>query len=76
MAMKFDAIEKQALGLSMQDRASLAERLLASLDDVSVAEAEQLWLEVAARRATEIDTGRVTLVSAEELEDRIEARLK
>lgn len=34
-----------------------------------------LWLEEAARRAAEIDEGKVTLVEAEELERRVRARL-
>jgi putative addiction module component (TIGR02574 family) len=74
--MSFLAIEKEALELPIQERAKLAQRLLESLDDVSVAEAEQLWLDVAARRAEEIDQGIVQLVSAEELEGRVQALLK
>lgn len=74
--MSFVAIEKEALELPMQERARLAQRLLESLDEVSEAEAEQLWLEVAARRAEEIDQGTVQLVTAEELEGRVQALLK
>ena len=74
--MSFLAIEKEALELPIQERAKLAQRLLESLDDVSAAEAEQLWLDVAARRAEEIDQDIVQLVSAEELESRVQALLK
>jgi len=74
--MSFVTIEKEALELSMQDRAKLAQRLLESLDEVSAAEAEQLWLDVAARRAEEIDRGTVQLVSAEKLEARVQTLLK
>jgi hypothetical protein len=74
--MSFLAIEKEALELPIQERAKLAQRLLESPDEVSVAEAEQLWLDVAARRAEEIDQGIVQLVSAEELEGRVQALLK
>jgi putative addiction module component (TIGR02574 family) len=74
--MSFVAIEKQALELPMQERARLAQRLLESLDEISEAEAEQLWLQVAARRAEEIDQGTVRLVTAEELESRVQALLK
>lgn len=74
--MSFVTIEKEALDLPMQERAKLAQRLLESLDEVSEAEAEQFWLDVAARRAEEIDQGTVQLVSAEELESRVQALLK
>ncbi len=74
--MSFLAIEKEALELPIQERAKLAERLLESLDEVSVADAEQLWLDVAARRAEELDQGIVQLVPAEELEIRVQALLK
>lgn len=69
-------IEEEALQLPIRDRAKLAHRLLESLDDISAADAEQLWLEEAQRRAEEIDKGQVKLVSAEELERRVLARLK
>jgi len=74
--MKSSAIEKQALGPPVDRREKLAQRLLASLDDLSEAEAEKLWLAEAARRAHEIDDGKVKLVKAEELERRIQARMK
>jgi hypothetical protein len=74
--MKSSAIEKQALEPPVDRRAKLAQRLLASLDDLSEAEAEKLWLAEAARRAHEIDDGKVKLVKAEELERRIQARMK
>lgn len=74
--MDINAIEKQALHLPIGDRARLAQRLLESLDKLSEADAEQLWVEAAQRRAAEIDRGEVSLVSAEELEQRVQARLK
>ena len=42
----------------MRDRAALAERLLASLDELSEEEAECLWAEEAQRRLEEYRTGR------------------
>lgn len=74
--MSFVTIEKEALGLPLQERAKLAQRLLESLDEVAESEAEQLWLDVAARRAEEIDRGAVKMVSAEELESRVQTLLK
>jgi len=70
------SLRKRALDLSPTDRAELAFKLLESLDDVPPAEAEQLWAETAGRRAGEIDEGKVHLVSAEELEDRVASKLR
>ena len=70
--MNFNAIEQEALDLPLQQRARLAHELLASLDNLSEAEVEQLWSVEAQRRAEEIDQGVAKLVSAEELEQIIE----
>ena len=69
-------VEKEALQLPVEKRASLAQRLLESLDHLSEAEAEKLWMKEASRRAREIDEGNVRLVSLEELEQRMRARRK
>jgi putative addiction module component (TIGR02574 family) len=74
--MRSSALEKEALALPVANRARLAQRLLESLDRLSTEEAEKLWLAEAARRAREIDDGKVRLVTADELEDRVQARLK
>ena len=74
--MNARAIEKEALELPVEKRAKLAQRLLESLEDLSEAEAEKLWLQEAARRAVEIDAGKVSLVKSEELERRVRARIK
>lgn len=74
--MKSSAIAKQALHLPISERAKLAQRLLVSLDDLPEAEVEKLWVVEAERRANEIREGKVRLVSAAELERRVQARLK
>jgi hypothetical protein len=74
--MKLRAIEKEALELPVERRAKLAQRLLESLEDLSAAEAEKLWLKESARRAAEIDEGRVRVVKSEELERRVRARIR
>ena len=48
---------KNALSLNVNDRAALAERLLASLDDLDEEEAERLWAEEAQRRLEEYRAG-------------------
>jgi putative addiction module component (TIGR02574 family) len=70
------AIEQSALRLPKTDRAHLVHVLLDSLDDPSDADIAQLWLNEAQRRAVEIDTGKVALVSGEDLEWRVQALFK
>ena len=74
--MKSNAIEEEALELPAARRAKLAQRLLESLDQLSAEEAEKLWLSEAARRARELEAGKVQPVTAEELERRVKARFK
>ena len=74
--MNAATIEEEALALPLEERVKLAERLLESLEALPEKEAESLWLDVAQRRAREIDEGKVQLVTPEELERRIQARLK
>lgn len=74
--MHVSTIEEKALALPVQERARLIERLLESLDKLPEEEAEALWLNAAERRAREIDEGKMQLVTPDELERRVQARLK
>lgn len=74
--MTSTAIEQTLLALPKADRAHLAHLLLESLDAPSDADVRKLWLGEARRRADEIDTGRVELVSGEELERQVQALYK
>lgn len=58
---------KNALSLEVRDRAMLAERLLASLEEISEEEAERLWAEEAERRLDEYRAGRAQAIQAEEV---------
>ena len=58
---------KNALSLDVHDRATLAERLLASLEELSEEEADRLWAEEAQRRLEEYRAGRAKAVPAEEV---------
>lgn len=69
-------IEEEALALRLRERAKLVDRLLDSLDNLPEQAAESIWLDVAERRAREIDERRVQLISSEELGRRGRARLK
>lgn len=62
-----DEVLKSALSLTVEERATLAERLLLSLDELSEGEAECLWAEEAERRLHEYRAGRAGAVSAEEV---------
>jgi hypothetical protein len=66
-AKTFEDIERQALGLTAQQRARLARELLDSIDRLSASEIEALWLDEAERRASEIDSGADVLVSGAEV---------
>jgi putative addiction module component (TIGR02574 family) len=60
------------MSLDVHDRATLAERLLASLEDLSEEEAEGLWAEEAQRRLEEYRTGRAKAIQAEEAHKKAE----
>ena len=74
--MNLKSLEREALDLPPEDRAKLAQELLESLDSLSAAENERLWLEEAERRAQEIDEGRITLASGEHGSRKARALLK
>lgn len=74
--MKVETIRREALSLPVQERAELAEQLLSSLDALSEAEIEQLWLQEAARRADEMDRNLTKRVTAEEVRGQAQALLK
>lgn len=57
----------QALKLPPSDRATLAEQLIASLDELSSEQNEQLWLDEADRRYWEYKKGTVSARSAEDV---------
>jgi hypothetical protein len=52
--MIIDELKRQALQMDPSTRAGLARDLLTSLDDLSEAEVERLWLEEAVRRDEEM----------------------
>lgn len=61
-----------ALSLEVRDRAALAERLLASLEDLTEEEANRLWAEEAQRRLEEYRAGRAQAVQADEVHAKAE----
>ena len=74
--MNYSTLEQTVLGLPKTERAHLLHLLLDSLDTPSENEVQEAWLIEASRRAAEIDSGKVTLVSSEQLEKEVQALLK
>ena len=64
MSTQFARLEAEALKLSPEERALLADHLLASLG--AQAEVEEAWAAEVERRLAEVESGRATLVPAEQ----------
>lgn len=64
MSTPFAALEEEALKLSPEERALLADHLLASLGPQG--EVEAAWAEEAERRLAEVESGRAPLVPLEQ----------
>lgn len=73
MSTPVEDLAAQALGLPPEDRAKLVERLIASFEPRSQAQAA--WFELAARRRDEVRLGTVALVPGDEALARVRARL-
>ena len=71
-----EEVLRNAISLSVQDRARLAEKLLASLDELGEEEAERLWTEEAERRLKEYRAGRAKAVSADEVSQKAQKLLR
>jgi putative addiction module component (TIGR02574 family) len=73
MSTPVEDLAAQALGLPPEDRAKLVERLLASFEPRSPAQAA--WLRLACSRREEVRAGTVAMVPGEEAMARVRARL-
>ncbi len=65
----------EVLALPAEDRAFLARRLIASLDDSVDADAETQWREVIDRRSGEIEQGNITCRPVEKVVQKIRNKL-
>ena len=74
MPTELEAIEAQALKLSPEERARLADRLIASLFEDK--EVEDAWAAEVERRIEEIEAGRSKLIPAGEAIARARAAVK
>jgi hypothetical protein len=69
-------LESQLLQLELHTRAALAKTLLASLDDLSDEEYEQLWAEEGEARYADFLAGRTNAIDGDEVFARARARLR
>ena len=76
MARDLKDIAAEALELPLTARAELAGQLLDSLDDLTEAEADQLWAAEAERRFAAYKAGQMESVSADDLFARLRSRKK
>ena len=74
--MNLKQIEDEALHLSEEERAELAQKLLLSLDVPTKEEIEQDWLIEAHRRAKELDEGIVQPIPAEVVRKKAQSLLR
>jgi len=74
MSNQVDVLEAEAMKLTPEERARLADRLIASLSDD--AEIEEVWAAEVERRIAEIEAGRAPVVPAAEAIARARDALK
>ena len=74
METQLEILESEALKLTPSERAALAQRLLASLEEDS--EIEEAWAAEIERRIAEVESGAVQVVPIAEALAQIRAKLK
>jgi hypothetical protein len=74
--VSIEELKREALRLNPEARAHLARELLASLDTLSEAETEKLWIDEAIRRDEELDCGASQSYPASDVLHRARARRK
>jgi putative addiction module component (TIGR02574 family) len=60
-------LEAEVMKLDLHARAALAEKLLASLDELTESERDELWAAEAERRAEELRSGEVAALDGDEV---------
>ena len=71
MRQQSQTILEQALKLTAQERAAVAQQLIQSLDPVQEAGVEQAWQEEIQQRISDVDNGIATTIPWEEVHRRI-----
>ena len=73
--MNTPTIEFQALNLPLKARATLAEQLIASLDEPCETELETMWLDAAQERAAQLDANPSLSVPLETVLNKLKMKL-
>ncbi|MFZ0299972.1 MAG: addiction module protein [Candidatus Sulfotelmatobacter sp.] len=77
MTRQVSELLERALTLSTQERGLLIDRLIETLDDEPAEEGvEEAWAKEIERRMDDIRSGRVETIPAEQVRDRLKARLR
>lgn len=79
MSLPLERLEAEALELPVGERARLAHRLIASLDEETAddpAEVESAWEEEIRRRVAEVEAGSAELIPAEQVFAELRARFR
>lgn len=76
MSIPLEQLTEEALALSSDARALLADRLVESLDPLTDDEIRKLWAVEAMRRRDEVRAGKIEPISAEVVAERVRALLK
>ncbi len=76
MARAISEIEQEIRGLDRSEQERLLRALLEELDGPADLDADRAWLDEVRRRSAEFDAGMVKGVPAEEVFERVRARLK
>ena len=72
MTEKSQIVLEEALKLTANERAEVAEQLIASLDEVPDTDVEQAWQEEIQKRLQEIERGEVKTIPWEEVQKRLQ----
>lgn len=71
MTEKSQIVLEEALKLTANERAEVAEQLIASLDEAPDTDVEQAWQEEIQKRLAQIERGEVTTITWEEVKKRL-----
>ncbi|GJL53746.1 MAG: hypothetical protein NPIRA02_08780 [Nitrospirales bacterium] len=74
MGTATDKLLEEAILLPTDERASLAERILQSLNLPTETEINRLWMEEAEQRISEVEAGKVELIPGEKVFAKIRTR--
>jgi putative addiction module component (TIGR02574 family) len=76
MARAISEIEKEIRSLARPEQERLLRALLEELDGPVDPDAERAWLDEVQRRSADFDAGLINAIPAEEVFERVRARLK